>query len=180
MAFRQPTRIPAPRPVPTSKPPSGKLNLFVVKPVFQNWCQDGDNRGKGEPLNPQVGMGQQAIQNFGHEQRSKFVHPDVQRDNFASSRQKDAFGPPQKHTCNMPNEEQSVHGSHVNLTVSETNWRSKGIGRIMVLLMALTCFVSLTYFALTVMMLLGKLGDRCGCREKGNFVFVVVYFCLHV
>lgn len=168
MAFRQPTRIPAPRPIPRSKSPSGKLNLLVVNPAFQNWCQNGNDRSEGGVFKPQVGIGQNVTQNFGHERRSTFVHPLALRDNTASSRQINAFGRPQKDTWDSRNEEQSVHGSHVNLTVSETNRKSKGRSRITHLLMALICFVSLTSLALTVMMLLGKLGDRCGCR-KGKF-----------
>ncbi|XP_074630038.1 uncharacterized protein LOC141888891 isoform X2 [Acropora palmata] len=164
MAFRQPIRIPAPRPIPRSIPPSGKLNLLVVNPAFQNWCQNGNERSEGGPFKPQVGIGQKVTQNFGHERRSKFVHPLALRDNTASSRQINAFGRPQKDTWDSPDEEQSVHGSHVNLTVSETNWRSKGRSRIRLLLMALICFVSLTSLALTVMMLLGKLGNRW-CRK---------------
>ncbi|XP_068681846.1 collectin-12-like isoform X2 [Montipora foliosa] len=147
MAFRLPaTRVP-PRPEPRPKQPSGKLNFFVVSPVFQNWCQDGDERSNGALITSQVGKGHKVSKNFEPAQR-------------------ESYGPSQMNKWNVTGDRPSIHESHVDLTVAETNFRSKSANRMVVILMILICFVSVTSLALTIMMLLGKVGSQCVCKEK--------------
>lgn len=133
MAFR-----PLPPRVPPPKPPPGKLNFFVVNPVFQNWCLDGDEQNKGALAAPRYG-GQRVYKNFGQ-----------QSDNW-----------------NLPDEQPSIHESDVDLT--ETKVVNTGTNRIVILVIALTCLVSITSLTLTVLILFGKVGERCPCTEKqGN------------
>lgn len=144
MAFR----MPPPR---QPRPPPGKLNLFVVNPVFrQNWCQDDGERDKTALV---------ASRDGGH-------------------RMLKDFGRPQRENWNLPNEQPTITASDVDLKepkVSSTN-------RALLLVMLLTCLVSIIALVLTVMMLFGKVGDQCGCTEKqGNyFNFLFLLFDLFI
>jgi len=73
------------------------------------------------------------------------------------------FGP-QRDNWNLPDDQPDYNASEVDL--SEPKAKVVSTSRIVFVLMAVTCLVSLTGFILTVMMLFGKVGDRCWCSEE--------------
>ena len=162
MAFR----MPSPRPPRPDRPTPGKMNLFVVNPVFQNWCQDDGEKDKAALVASRVGE-HRVHKNFGP-QRGNWNLPQEQLNittrNVDYGMYNKNIGP-SKDKWDLPDDQSNIKGRDVDFTESKVF----STNRIFLLLMVLICLVSIAALVLTVMVVFGKIGKRCECSEtKGK------------
>ncbi|CAH3188855.1 unnamed protein product [Porites lobata] len=161
----------SPRPPRPPRPTPGKTNLFVVNPVFQNWCQDGRENEKALGLVPsRVGSP------HSHKNRS------TQQDHWNLPHRQPNSNKLHYHGYGIHENNTGVSGESLNLpnqqfqeNINNTDFaesKKYGPSRTVILLIALSWLVSITALLLTVMVIFDKIGSPCGC--SGTQVVLLV------
>lgn len=154
----------SPRPPRHPRPTPGKMSLFVVNPVSQNWCQDGREEEKALGLVPSRVGGPHSHKNRSTQQdHCNLPHgqPNGNKLHYHG------YGVREKNTgasgenWNLPNEQFQENTNNSDFAVS----KKYGPSRTVILLIALSWLVSITALLLTVMVIFGKIGSPCGCSE---------------
>lgn len=170
----------SPRPPRPPRPTPGKTNLFVVNPVFQNWCQDGRENENALGLVPSRVGGPHSHKNRGTQQdhwklphrqpNSNKLHYHgygIHGNNIGVSGE----------NLNLPNQQFQENTNNTDFAES----KKYGPSRTVILLIALSWLVSITALLLTVMVIFDKIGSPCGCsgtQGKRNKIAVAVVFVL--
>ncbi|XP_073249660.1 uncharacterized protein [Porites lutea] len=151
----------SPRPPRPPRPTPGKTNLFVVNPVFQNWCQDGRENEKALGLVPSRGGGPRSHKNTSTEPNHCNLSHGQANGNKLHYR---GYGVHEKNTVsgesfNLPSQQFQKNTNNTDFAES----KKYGPSRTVILLIALSWLVSITALLLTVMVIFDKIGSPCGC-----------------
>ena len=169
----------SPRPPRPPRPTPGKTNLFVVNPVFQNWCQDGRENEKALGLVPSRCGGPRSHKNTSTEPNHCNLSHGQANGNKLHYR---GYGVHEKNTVsgeslNLPSQQFQKNTNNTDFAES----KKYGPSRTVILLIALSWLVSITALLLTVMVIFDKIGSPCGCsgtQGELNIIAVVVVFVL--
>ncbi|KAM7439517.1 hypothetical protein ABFA07_011178 [Porites harrisoni] len=152
----------SPRPPRPPRPTPGKTNLFVVNPVFQNWCQDGRENEKALGLVPSRVSSPHSHKNRGTQQDHwNLPH----RQPNSNKLHYHGYGIHENNTgvsgesLNLPNQQFQENTNNTDFAES----KKYGPSRTVILLIALSWLVSITALLLTVMVIFDKIGSPCGC-----------------